>query len=467
MVSSPIVDWIESVHRRAGSEAREAYTKLERGDLPGAERLFRSALELDPCSKICWRGLGTVLRTMRRPAEAVDTLEQAVAGNSDDPEIWRQLGLAYREIQRPQEALRCLGESMARGGRDTTPLVDIAEIHAEQGQLPEAAGAYLEIYSATRSPEAREMYERILALATRETPREDPVQPEPPDAAPRATGMPPGLRSRYEFPPVSAKPGWMETLVTRLGFWGPIRCPVCGNVSVMHRIEPNVRETSLCKSCGSNNRKRQIGYVIAKTLSSLKESRIRSAADLVHLDDFTIFNTEAEGALHEVLKPCPGYISSEYFGPSFQSGHLVGGVMHQDLTDLSFGTESMDLVISSDVMEHIPHPYTAHAEIFRVLKPGGRHVFTVPFGTDLYLDQEIARLDSFGKPVFFGEPMYHGDPVRGAEGAPVFRIFGMEMVSNLARLGFRTNLYILHSMWHGIFGHNLGCGTVVFDAVKP
>ena len=44
MVSSPIVDWIESVHRRAGSEAREAYTKLERGDLPGAERLFRSAL---------------------------------------------------------------------------------------------------------------------------------------------------------------------------------------------------------------------------------------------------------------------------------------------------------------------------------------------------------------------------------------------------------------------------------------
>ena len=31
------------------------------------------------------------------------------------------------------------------------------------------------------------------------------------------------------------------------------------------------------------------------------------------------------------------------------------------------------------VFVHIPMPYQAHHELFRILKPGGSHVFTVPF----------------------------------------------------------------------------------------
>ncbi len=477
MIASPIVDWIEGLHRRAGVETRGAYESLGSGDFPRAESLFRSALELDPCSRTCWRGLGTALRMMKRSDEAVAAFEQAVAAYPGDPELWRQLGLAHREARRPEEALRCLEESMRRGGRDTTALVDVAEIHAEQGQYLESAAAYSEIFTATGVPEARDMCERVRTLALQ---HEAPVCGVEPAGAGGLGGLvteteSPVLRSpvaarglcaRTVFPPVAGRPGWTEKVATRLGFWGPMLCPVCGRIAVMRRIEPNVRETCLCSACGSNNRKRQIAHVIVKTLSAERKTRIRSAADLIRFDDLTIFNTEAEGALHEALKSCPGYASSEYFGPSYRSGERVDGVMHQDLTDLSFDSGSLDLVISSDVMEHIPHPYTAHAEIFRVLKSGGRHVFTVPFGTNMHLDKEIARLDGSGRPVFFGEPVYHGDPVRENQGAPVFRIFGLEMISNLARLGFRTNGYVLHGMRYGIFGHNLGCGTVVFDAVK-
>jgi hypothetical protein len=31
------------------------------------------------------------------------------------------------------------------------------------------------------------------------------------------------------------------------------------------------------------------------------------------------------------------------------------------------------------VFEHIPRPYQAHAELLRILRPGGTHVFTAPF----------------------------------------------------------------------------------------
>ena len=37
------------------------------------------------------------------------------------------------------------------------------------------------------------------------------------------------------------------------------------------------------------------------------------------------------------------------------------------------------LLLLLQVFVHIPMPYQAHHELFRVLKPGGSHVFTVPF----------------------------------------------------------------------------------------
>ena len=53
-------------------------------------------------------------------------------------------------------------------------------------------------------------------------------------------------------------------------------------------------------------------------------------------------------------------------------------VVRGDLLHLPFPDASVDRVMASEVLEHIPDDATAMAEICRVLKPGGRVAVTVP-----------------------------------------------------------------------------------------
>jgi SAM-dependent methyltransferase len=53
-------------------------------------------------------------------------------------------------------------------------------------------------------------------------------------------------------------------------------------------------------------------------------------------------------------------------------------VVRGDLLHLPFPDASVDRVMASEVLEHIPDDVAAMAEIFRVLKPGGRVAVTVP-----------------------------------------------------------------------------------------
>jgi SAM-dependent methyltransferase len=49
-----------------------------------------------------------------------------------------------------------------------------------------------------------------------------------------------------------------------------------------------------------------------------------------------------------------------------------------ELTALPYGDESFDLVAACDVIEHVADDRKAFAELVRVLKPGGRLIFSVP-----------------------------------------------------------------------------------------
>ncbi len=61
-----------------------------------------------------------------------------------------------------------------------------------------------------------------------------------------------------------------------------------------------------------------------------------------------------------------------------QHGGGIWGLSVADLTCLPLKNNYFDLVIASEVMEHIPAHQTAAKELMRVLKPGGMLVVSVP-----------------------------------------------------------------------------------------
>lgn len=233
-------------------------------------------------------------------------------------------------------------------------------------------------------------------------------------------------------------------------------CPVCGHKVNFSGFTSNLRESGICSDCGSFNRQRQMAATIRRRF------QMRDDGPLVFPAGTVIYNTETTGAVHAALRAMPDYLSSEYFGPEFAPGTMVGDRRHEDLQRLSFSDGCIDLVLSSDVLEHMPAPYIAHEEIFRVLRPGGRHIFTVPFIPSQGRDDVRAELIN-GEIVYRADQLFHGDPVRPDTGVLVWTIFGMEMLLKLSELRFEVTAWNVRDPERGILGEL----PVVFEAKKP
>lgn len=266
--------------------------------------------------------------------------------------------------------------------------------------------------------------------------------------------MPARTAFPFEAPRLWALPDRLAVRAGRV----PMRCLVCGRPSVAEIRGANLRESCRCIRCGASNRQRQIAAVI---LAAAGPPRPRSLVQFAAATPASIYNTEAGGALHGALSTASRYRCSEYLSPDTRGGAIVDGVEHQDLCSLSFPGGAVDLVVSGDVLEHVPDPYTAHREIRRVLRDGGRHVFTVPFDHRECLDQTRARRRADGTVEHLLEPQYHEDPVH-PQGALVYTIFGLEMLVHLRRIGYLVRVHHLHQPAHGIFGDN----ALVFEAVR-
>ncbi|RNI29257.1 class I SAM-dependent methyltransferase [Rufibacter latericius] len=240
----------------------------------------------------------------------------------------------------------------------------------------------------------------------------------------------------------------------------PLKCIVCNRVG-LYKVKGNdLREDCTCKSCKSFNRQRQISYVMLTSVLN-KKPLFNSLKNFISRNDLRVYYTESKGPIHDVLVKMKNYVYSEYFGEEYKSGDYVNGILHQDLQKLSFADDSFDVVISSEVFEHIPNTYQAFKEVHRVLKPGGRHIFTIPFDARGFKDTVKAVLDENGNIQYLSEPEFHKDPIR-EEGVLVYRIFSLEMLIKLNEIGFITNLHHLYNPLLGIVGNN----AIVFESIK-
>ena len=229
-------------------------------------------------------------------------------------------------------------------------------------------------------------------------------------------------------------------------------CNNCMKPSVFVIKADNLREDVFCIMCRSFNRQRQLRYILDQEVKSYTRA----------INEITIWNTENSHSLHKRLstKFSGKYVSSEFFKNNLSSGSYVNGVRHEDICQSSFSSSYFDFVLSSDVLEHVANPLRAFNELNRVLKIGGKHVFTVPFMENTPCSDIRAKLRDEGTIEYLKEPMFHGDPMR-ENGILVYTIFGEDLRDICQDSGFNLQVKKFSKPFYGIIGKG-----IVFVAEK-
>lgn len=207
-------------------------------------------------------------------------------------------------------------------------------------------------------------------------------------------------------------------------------CTICGKETEFKVIKTNLhlRETFLCKHCGSMARNRHLAIILQDVYGVRQPYALKKL--LEKIPKLNVYNAESSGPVHNILKELPNYFFSEYVP--------VAGVRSEDLQKLSFKDNSFDLIITQDIFEHIRRPAEAWREICRVLKPGGRHIFTLPCSKKW---ATISRVDVRGdKDVYVLPKIYHGESTGDRL---VYNNFGNDLIYVLKEIGFSTKVY-----WH-------------------
>jgi SAM-dependent methyltransferase len=219
------------------------------------------------------------------------------------------------------------------------------------------------------------------------------------------------------------------------GVIGSGRCGFCGHTGEFVVAEKPVRENHNCQVCRAPLRYR----LQASAITAAYEMPDAPFTKLIEQKSFrglAIYEPGIIGPFRRKLSKVAGYVNS-YFWPDVALGNERDGVRCEDLRRLTFPDASIDLVISSDIFEHVRGPMPAFAELFRVLRPGGFHIFTVPLRWPLPSATQ-PRVDWSGdEDVLLLPARYHGSP-HDPKGSLVYTDFGMDLPEELRELGFET-----------------------------
>ncbi|MDP2852238.1 MAG: class I SAM-dependent methyltransferase [Gallionella sp.] len=213
-------------------------------------------------------------------------------------------------------------------------------------------------------------------------------------------------------------------------------CPVCEKTTVFIEKSTWLRDNYLCAKCASIPRVRHIIHVLQRQFP--------------HFREWAIHESSPSGpGFDKLRKECPGY-SPTYYWPDTTPGTFKNGFRCENLEALTFADASFDLVVTQDVMEHVMNPDRAFSEIARTLKPGGAHVFTVPWYAP---KPTFIRAAEIGEGIeYFAEKDYHGNPIDEG-GALVVTEWGMGLPEFIFKhSGLVTTVFVTRDRHMGLAG---------------
>ncbi len=216
-------------------------------------------------------------------------------------------------------------------------------------------------------------------------------------------------------------------------------CSICGGSGVFHKgTERSLRESYACPNCRFTLRWRDQASIILDEFSRGQALSLNQLVAKGLLNDVSIFEPALRGPFVQRFRNLPNYTQS-YFWPELDLGEITPeGVRNEDLTNLTFEDDSFDLIISSDVMEHLYDIRAAFAETLRVLKPGGIHMFSIPndYPFPDITEPRVAMED--GKEIFIKPERYHNS----GDGSKclVYTDYGADITDLIAGLGGRLSI---------------------------
>ncbi len=213
-------------------------------------------------------------------------------------------------------------------------------------------------------------------------------------------------------------------------------CPICATRSVFVDTGGHPRNHLFCVRCNSIPRNRALIDVLSSVSPTWRER--------------TIHESSPYGPSSQKLRREGARYSASFWRPELDRGASSGEIRNEDLEQLTYPDETFDLFITSDVFEHLFDPHTAFREIARVLRPGGAHVFTVPYWPERTTQVRATRTGSGIE--YLREPIHHDDPV-DLSGALVVRDWGNDLTSTIKDVcGLDTEIFEPHDRRKGLLG---------------
>lgn len=210
------------------------------------------------------------------------------------------------------------------------------------------------------------------------------------------------------------------------------RCAVCGFgwLARLARDELGVR----CPRCGAS--------AVTQSLAAVVRSEVPQLADA------QAYEMSAQGAFVAFLRrECAALTTSELLD-GVAPGAQRDGVLCQNVERLTFADACFDLCTSSEVFEHVEDDAAGFRELHRVLRPGGRLIFSVPLHDSPQTRERFAWCD--GRRVAVLPPAYHADRYRGAT-VLVQRDYARDIVERLRAAGFGAARIVTPAQT--LFGH--------------
>jgi SAM-dependent methyltransferase len=223
--------------------------------------------------------------------------------------------------------------------------------------------------------------------------------------------------------------------VPRGSYYG--HCPICEKWTIFLKEGSWLRDQLRCYRCNSIPRWRALIHILQARFPDWRELRIHESSP-------------GGASSEKIARECRYYTASTYFSDVPQ-GEKKDGIRCEDLQQQTFADASFDLVITSDVFEHVLDPAKAFAEVTRTLTPRGAHVFTVPwYWWKETLVRAVGKND--GSIENLQPPDYHGNPF-DSNGSLVVTEWGSDLCDFIYRhSGATTTPILIRDMHLGIAG---------------